>query len=80
MFCNGLADVGQPSFGLCRVTLGYDSPMIRLALAVFVVALVVSLATDGTASDIAFVVYVIALVALVALLVMALVSRRRRPN
>ena len=54
--------------------------LILVALAVFGVALVVSLATDGTLSDIAFIVYMIALVALVGLVILALMSRRKRPG
>jgi hypothetical protein len=51
---------------------------IRIALGVFVVAVIVSLATSGSASDIAFVVYVVALVVLIGLVVAWLLTRGRR--
>jgi cbb3-type cytochrome oxidase subunit 3 len=51
---------------------------ILIALGVFVVAVIVSLATSGGVSDIAFVVYVVALVVLIALVVAWLVGRGRR--
>ena len=50
---------------------------ILIALGVFVVAVIVSLAASGTLSDIAFVVYVVALVVLVGLAVAWLVGRGR---
>ena len=52
--------------------------MIRIALGVFAVAVIVSLAASGTVSDIAFFVYVVALVVLVGLVVAWLVGRGRR--
>jgi hypothetical protein len=51
---------------------------ILVALGVFVVAVIVSLAASGTVSDIAFVVYVVALVVLIGLVVAWLVGRGRR--
>ncbi len=51
---------------------------ILIALGVFVLAVIVSLAASGTVSDIAFVVYVVALVVLIGLLVAWLVGRGRR--
>jgi peptidoglycan/LPS O-acetylase OafA/YrhL len=51
---------------------------ILIALGVFVVAVIVSLATSGSVSDIAFVVYAVALVVLIGLVVVWLVARGRR--
>jgi hypothetical protein len=51
---------------------------ILIALGVFVVAVIVSLATSGAASDIAFVVYAVALVVLIGLVVALLLGRGRR--
>jgi Sec-independent protein secretion pathway component TatC len=48
-----------------------------IAFGVFVVAVIVSLATSGGVSDIAFVVYVVALVILIGLLVAWLIGRGR---
>jgi hypothetical protein len=48
------------------------------ALGVFVVALIVSLATSGGVSDVAFVVYAVALVVLIGLVVVWLIDRGRR--
>jgi hypothetical protein len=51
---------------------------ILIALGVFVVAVIVSLATSGSVSDIAFVVYAVALVVLIGLVVVWLIDRGRR--
>jgi hypothetical protein len=51
---------------------------IPIALGVFVVAVIVSLATSDVVSDIAFVVYAVALVVLIGLVVAWLIGRRRR--
>jgi uncharacterized membrane protein YhaH (DUF805 family) len=51
---------------------------ILIALGVFVVAVIVSLATSGSVSDIAFVIYVLALVVLIGLVVVRLIGRGRR--
>jgi hypothetical protein len=51
---------------------------ILIALGVFVVAVIVSLATSGGVSDIAFFVYVAALVVLIGLTVAWLIGRGRR--
>ena len=51
---------------------------IRIALGVFIVAVIVSLATSGGVSDIAFVVYAVALVVLIGLVVAWLLGRGRR--
>jgi Sec-independent protein secretion pathway component TatC len=51
---------------------------IFIALAVFVVAMIVSLATSDVVSDIAFVVYAVALLVLVGLVVAWLIGRARR--
>jgi cell division protein FtsW (lipid II flippase) len=51
---------------------------ILIALGVFVVAVIVSLATSDVVSDIAFVVYAVALVVLIGLVVAWLVGRGRR--
>jgi hypothetical protein len=48
---------------------------ILTAFGVFVVAVIVSVATSGGVSDIAFVVYVVALVVLIGLLIAWLVGR-----
>jgi hypothetical protein len=48
-----------------------------IALGVFVVAVIVSLATSGGVSDIAFVVYAVALVVLVGLLFARLIDNMR---
>ena len=57
------------------------APNIRkwlgVALAIFVVAVVVSVATDDTISDIGFFVYAAALIAIVVLLVVALAGYLR---
>ena len=51
---------------------------ILIALGVFVVGAIVSLATSGGVSDVAFVVYVVALVVLIGLVIAWLVGRGRR--
>jgi Sec-independent protein secretion pathway component TatC len=51
---------------------------ILIAFGVFVVAVIVSLATSGSVSDIAFVVYAVALVVLIGLVVVWLIDRGRR--
>jgi cbb3-type cytochrome oxidase subunit 3 len=51
---------------------------ILIALGVFIVAVIVSLATSGGVSDIAFVVYVVALAVLIGLVVAWLLGRGRR--
>jgi Sec-independent protein secretion pathway component TatC len=51
---------------------------ILIASGVFVVGAIVSLATSGGVSDIAFVVYVVALVVLIGLVIAWLVGRGRR--
>jgi cbb3-type cytochrome oxidase subunit 3 len=51
---------------------------ILIALGVFVVAVIVSLATSGVVSDIGFFVYVVALVVLIGLVVAWLFGRGRR--
>jgi Sec-independent protein secretion pathway component TatC len=51
---------------------------ILIAFGVFVVGAIVSLATSGGVSDIAFVVYAVALVVLIGLLIAWLVGRSRR--
>jgi branched-subunit amino acid permease len=51
---------------------------ILLALGVFVVAVIVSLATSGIVSDIGFFVYAVALVVLIGLVVAWLIGRGRR--
>jgi hypothetical protein len=51
---------------------------ILIALGVFVVAVIVSLATSGVVSDIAFVVYAASLVVLIGLVVALLLGRGRR--
>jgi hypothetical protein len=51
---------------------------IFIASGVFVVGAIVSLATSGGVSDIAFVVYVVALVVLIGLVIAWLVGRGRR--
>ena len=51
---------------------------ILIALGVFVVAVIVSLATSGVVSDIGFFVYAVALVVLIGLLVAWLIGRGRR--
>jgi hypothetical protein len=51
---------------------------ILIALGVFVIAAIVSLATSGGVSDVAFVVYVVALVVLIGLVIAWLVGRGRR--
>jgi len=51
---------------------------ILVAFGVFVVGAIVSLATSGGVSDIAFVVYVVALVVLIGLVIAWLVGRGRR--
>jgi hypothetical protein len=50
---------------------------ILIAFGVFVVGAIVSLATSGGVSDIAFVVYVVALVVLIGLVIAWLVGRGR---
>ena len=51
---------------------------ILIVFGVFVVGAIVSLATSGGVSDIAFVVYVVALVVLIGILIAWLVGRGRR--
>jgi cbb3-type cytochrome oxidase subunit 3 len=51
---------------------------ILIALGVFVVAVIVSLATSGVVSDIGFFVYAVALVVLIGLVVAWLIGRGRR--
>jgi hypothetical protein len=51
--------------------------MIPLVLGVFVVAVVVSLVTNGGVSDVAFVVYVVAAGLLIVLAIAALMGRRK---
>ena len=51
---------------------------ILIVFGVFVVGAIVSLATSGGVSDIAFVVYVVALVVLIGLVIAWLVGRGRR--
>jgi hypothetical protein len=51
---------------------------ILIALGVFVVAVIVSLATSGVVSDIGFFVYVVAFVVLIGLVVAWLFGRGRR--
>ncbi|MDQ3933183.1 MAG: hypothetical protein M3340_00975 [Actinomycetota bacterium] len=50
---------------------------ILIVLGVFVVAVILSLATSGVVSDVGFVVYAVALVVLIALLVAWLIGRGR---
>jgi hypothetical protein len=51
--------------------------LILIALGVFAVAVIVSLAASGTVSDIAFFVYAVALVVLIGLLIAWLLGRGR---
>ena len=60
------------------MTQGQVRQWILIVFGVFVVGAIVSLATSGGVSDIAFVVYVVALVVLIGILIAWLVGRGRR--